>query len=597
MASSIAEYVHFKSDGIWKYFLRIKVDGKFGEKAKCNECKKFLACTGGSTKGLHDHLARHGNNIRKRQSNSETSTDVSHQGSVVKKQYTGPMSKFVKPKYDNSLSATIARMVSCDGLSFRVFITSSDIRRGLEAQGFSPLPKSQETIKAMVIKHGMIVKGVVRDEMAKLKKEGERFSLTFDEWTSTRNRRYMNINVHATGGKFWSLGMVRVHGSMPAEKCVELLKNKLSQFELSLDDDIVAITTDGASVMRKVGSLIAPEQQLCYAHGIQLAVLDVLYKRSNKRFTAEPEENDECLESDEEADNDNINDEPYDECDVDDNNDSSDMKFEIVYETEELITDLSDSYQDIVDRIRKIVKLFRRSPTKNDVLQKYVTNEIGHELNVILDCKTRWNSLFDMLKRFLKLKNCILKAMIDVKSSIQLSDSDIRVTEEIVAALEPVKIAVEALCQRDVNLVSADAALKFAVATIEKQSSDLAAALASAVRSRIAERRNDFAGALVYLNNPKSVLNDETFSIPKSSTIRKIVLSLNVRLDHASSATSSADDDNDDDDLTANSDMPTENAQDSQEHKEPKETSLKEQMQQVVFSILPIYYCTIYKFH
>ena len=35
--------------------------------------------------------------------------------------------------------------------------------------------------------------------------------------------------------------------------------------------------------MTKVGHVIDAEQQLCYAHGIQLAVLDVLYKIIEKK--------------------------------------------------------------------------------------------------------------------------------------------------------------------------------------------------------------------------------------------------------------------------------------------------------------------------
>jgi len=40
----------------------------------------------------------------------------------------------------------------------------------------------------------------------------------------------------------------------------------------SLSENIVCICTDGASVMAKVGKLIKADQQLCFAHGIQLAV-------------------------------------------------------------------------------------------------------------------------------------------------------------------------------------------------------------------------------------------------------------------------------------------------------------------------------------
>ena len=79
--------------------------------------------------------------------------------------------------------------------------------------------------------------------------------------------------------------MVRVLGTMPAEKCVQLLETKLAMFGLSPQHGIVAICTDGASVMKKVGQLVAAKQQLCYVHGNQLTVLDVLYKRANNGAT------------------------------------------------------------------------------------------------------------------------------------------------------------------------------------------------------------------------------------------------------------------------------------------------------------------------
>lgn len=84
-----------------------------------------------------------------------------------------------------------------------------------------------------------------------------------------RNRRYMNINVHSSN---WNLGLCRVWGSMPAERCVEILKAKLENFGLNLSVDIVAIITDGASVMKKVGRLIPANHHLCMAHELQLAL-------------------------------------------------------------------------------------------------------------------------------------------------------------------------------------------------------------------------------------------------------------------------------------------------------------------------------------
>lgn len=66
---------------------------------------------------------------------------------------------------------------------------------------------------------------------------------------------------------------------MPALKCIEIIESKLKFYGLSLNDDIVSITTDGAAVMKKVVDEIKPEQQLCLAHGIQLAVIEVLYPK------------------------------------------------------------------------------------------------------------------------------------------------------------------------------------------------------------------------------------------------------------------------------------------------------------------------------
>lgn len=62
-------------------------------------------------------------------------------------------------------------------------------------------------------------------------------------------------------------------------------------------------------------------------------------------------------------------------------------------------------------KVRQIVKVFRKSPTKNDAaLQKYVREEFGIEKNLILDSKTRWNSLVTMFQRFYELRSCVQKA-------------------------------------------------------------------------------------------------------------------------------------------------------------------------------------------
>jgi hypothetical protein len=60
-----------------------------------------------------------------------------------------------------------------------------------------------------------------------------------------------------------------------------------------------------------------------------------------------------------------------------------------------------------------------------------------------------------MLGRFYRLLISILKSLIDINSSIQFSETGIKLLEEVIGALQPVKIAVEAICREDANLFTA----------------------------------------------------------------------------------------------------------------------------------------------
>jgi hypothetical protein len=502
--------------GIWQHFLKEKQ----GQSAKCINCQAELKTTGGSTKGLHEHMKRVHNISTLKRKGGDDSDDKSKLDTKAAPSSTSnirPLDKFVLEKNEQTLEAVLGRMTACDGLSFRVFVSSSDLRRALSALGFGNLPTSVETVKQLVMRHGQKVRTFITNEIASRKRQGQRFSVSFDEWTSTRNRRFMNVNVHGPGSTFWGLGLIRVHGSMPAEKCVELLQQKLDVFGLSLTDDIVCIVTDGASVMQKVGKLIEAEQQLCLAHGIQLAVLDVLYQRR------------EHSRVNNDGDDDSEDDDGRDQClDVLEN------------EEYDALTELSGDFQQAVDKVRQIVKLFKRSPTKNDEkLQVYVKQEFGKELSLVADCKTRWNSLFDMLSRFIQLRSSIQKAMIDLKEPVTLTARDFAVIQEIVSTLEPVKLVVKSLGRRETNLISAEAALNFCIVALQKQGSEVACTMAEALQSRIGERRATFAGVLQYLHtggNTDSSSMIEIFSIPTKNVLQKFINSMVVRLGNKSEA-------------------------------------------------------------
>lgn len=114
-------------------------------------------------------------------------------------------------------------MAALDGISFQLFCTSEDIRKGIIARGFNDVPKSPNTIRKYVLDFAERIRNKTISRFNQMKSEGNKFSISSDEWTSLRNRRFINVNVHLTYETF-NLGLGRAYGKLPAEK-VRLLLN------------------------------------------------------------------------------------------------------------------------------------------------------------------------------------------------------------------------------------------------------------------------------------------------------------------------------------------------------------------------------------
>lgn len=270
---------------------------------ECLQCKRRISAKGGSTSGMLSHLkTQHKIDLLKRKAES---AETAKQRAPSKKVITEFFQPSPLPSPNVQLPPTVARMVALDGLAFRLFCSSEDLRLLLSNKFNRPIPTSPNTIKAMVMKYGEQVKQEITSTIAEVKKT-QRFSTTFDEWTSQRNRRFMNINIHYGDNKHINLGLVRVVGSLPAERCVEELTSHLAKFGLNIETDIVCNTTDGASVMRKVGKLVPSFHILCMLHGIQLAVVDVLYKRKSQNNPQPEEESNDDNDDDEDDDEDGV---------------------------------------------------------------------------------------------------------------------------------------------------------------------------------------------------------------------------------------------------------------------------------------------------
>ena len=167
-------------------------------------CQAILKAAGSSTKGLITHLK-------------------SQQKIVVKSSQVEEVAKTDEPKLKirkidsffksekQSLGELVSQLTAIDGLTFNQIATSERLRRAFNADGYD-LPRSHKKVRDLVMKQQEDIVKTIRGELNAIKQRDGRFSITFDESTSMRNRRYMNINVHFQGG-FRSLGLVRIQES------------------------------------------------------------------------------------------------------------------------------------------------------------------------------------------------------------------------------------------------------------------------------------------------------------------------------------------------------------------------------------------------
>ena len=147
------------------------------------------------------------------------------------------------------------------------------------------------------------------------------------------------------------------------------------------------------------------------------------------------------------------------------------------------------------------------------VLQKYVLLEQNKELSLALDCKTRWSSMYEMIERFMSLKKCISKALLDLAVEHDISAAEILFLKELKCALEPIKLAVDALSPKDATLLTAERIFQFLFFELKKRKSNLAEDLLCSVKNRAQQRRqHDMVNLIRYLQNPNLSIHDKHYA-------------------------------------------------------------------------------------
>ncbi|GFX27899.1 uncharacterized protein TNCV_3083221 [Trichonephila clavipes] len=245
------------------------------------------------------------------------------------------------------------------------------------------------------------------------------------------------------------------------------------------------------------GKIMSCEYHLCYAHTIHLAVCDVLYNKQIDLVENTVEVEDKSHEEDNGESEELIED--LDKAlDLEfESGVGTDALFHVTYAEKNSITNINET----IKKIKNVVKLFKKSPIKNDILQKYVKEEFGCEKMVCLDTKTRWNSLLAILERFLEIKSTISKALIDIKEEQMMVNVEFETVTTIVKGLKPVKIGLEKLCSRNATLLTAEGVFSFVIGELNEQNSEFAKNMKYSLIQRINDRRNvNLIGLMQYLN-------------------------------------------------------------------------------------------------
>lgn len=220
---------------------------------------------------------------------------------------------------------------------------------------------------------------------------------------------------------------------------------------------------------------------------------------------------------------------PHDDDSDNESDDEDARSIDQIDDEEQDDTDIDISDQklkDMIGGVRWIVKFFKRSALRNEVLQKIVLRNLKKQLELLLDCKTRWDSLVVMLERFLELFPFVKEALTKLGHASKLDTIEIIVLNNLVAALKPIRVVVEILSSNQMNVKGSDIILEKLLNKLENQSSNIGRQLYDSVRYRIQERRNEIvASILLYLSSPNEYKKKKTESklsyLPKTQIIEE----------------------------------------------------------------------------
>ena len=152
---------------------------------------------------------------------------------------------------------------------------------------------------------------------------------------------------------------------------------------------------------------------------------------------------------------------------------------------------LVSEFHTIVAKVRKMVKMLRKPAMRNDDnLQPQSIASFGKEKALFLDCKTPWNSLLKMLRRFYELRKEIKVAIVQLEQEVEFSDDELKKISELCEALAPMEMAVDYLCKNKADLLLAENVIVFTLKKLRDLDTKIFMSLKEKFQIRMQERRN-----------------------------------------------------------------------------------------------------------
>lgn len=140
-----------------------------------------------------------------------------------------------------------------------------------------------------------------------------------------------------------------------------------------------------------------------------------------------------------------------------------------------------------LNKMRKIIKFFKRSAIRTEVLNKHVMIKEGKALKY---CKTRWSTLGAAVNRFLKIKSCVNSALEELGATEKFSDENTNVLVEVDHVLEPIMLAIMELSKENANLITAEGTRLSVFQKLKKVNNPLAIELFETLKMEIDGRKN-----------------------------------------------------------------------------------------------------------